>query len=571
MPRLDALPRGFRWTAAVLVLNAWLLLLPASAMPWTMLPGRSAPDLPGAFAMWWMLFEHGFAHTTHARDNMYPAIHDQFTAHGFPLDAVLGWPLRWLFGYTAAFTLSVWAYLSAGGLSMAWLCARWWKSGAAGLAGGIAYQTASIFLREVCDGRPTHILGAAFVPVIIGLALDATDRGIGQGRHRTELAALGCGAAAACCALAYWYYGAFVLGILVSIAAGAAMERRPVLRPGIGIVLGGLALAGLPTAYTVLAADGHIGADIGLMDTFNLDGDNPNVLPLRLLDMIEGHDLSSTEGALRPALVLLALWGLRAPRRRLALPLVWTLAAALFAMGPVIQFPEGVGPSFALPGPFAAFSSLPLLRRFWWPDRVLFVAAAGTSLLVAGGMAALAARSRRWARWAVVGLLTEMWLASEYLPIETTDLRSADLPGQLAAFRSGEGPLLVLPLSGADGHPALDFFLLQPLYGRPTVNGNMPPRTAVTPAAYDSLFAPTPKRGPLAGLYICETRDEPSPDPEGSAATWLRSIGVRNVYLHLANGYALRPGYVACAERLLGTGVRNGPFMDYALGGSDSP
>ncbi len=565
VPRLDETPSGFRWTAIFLALNAWVMLLPASAAPWGMLPGQPGPDLPGAFGMWWLLFESGFTHITHTRANMYPAIHDQFTAHGFPLDAFLGWPLASVFGITAAFTISVWAYIAGAGISMAWLAGRWWKSNTAALAGGLAYQTANIFLREICEGRPTHLLGAAFVPVTIGLAMDATDRGTGSSTLRRDVSAALCGVAAACTALAYWYYGAFIIALLISLAAATLPERRALVRPILIIIASGLAVTGLPVTYTVLASTGHAGADLGLFSTFRIDGLWQGGRSGALIELLDGHDLGNTEFVFRPVLIAAALYALRAQRRRTLLPLVWVVVATVFAMGPVIQAWHLFAPPFAVPGPFATLGMFPLLRRFWWPDRMLFIAAVGTSILAAGGIARFAASNPRGARWATAGLVLEMWLNSTYLPINTTNLRAGDLPSQVEALKSGTGPLLMLPFTTVDGHTDLDFFILQPLYGRPTVNGNMRPGTGVAPEAYTSLFQVEPKKGPLAALFACEVTDEPFPDEDWSTAAWLKSAGVRDVYLHVERGQKIRPNYIYCADRLLGKSEPWGPFLHYAL------
>ena len=574
LPRLDEVPQGFRWTAIFLALNAWVMLLPASAAPWAVLPGQPAPDLPGAFGMWWLLFERGFTHITHTRANMYPAIHDQFTAHGFPLDAFLGWPLASLFGITAAFTISVWAYLTAAGVSMAWLAGRWWKSNTAALAGGLAYQTANIFIREICEGRPTHLLGAAFVPLTIGLAMDATDRGAlpgglgagtGSSRLRRDVSAVLCGVTAACTALAYWYYGAFIIALLVTVAAATLPERRQLMRPILLIILSGLTVAGLPVAYTVMAASGHAGAELGLFSTFRIDGLWQGGRSGTLIDLLDGHDLGNAQFVFRPVLIAAAMYALRAQRRRTLLPLVWLVVATLFAMGPVLQVWHLFAPPFALPGPFATLGLFPLLRRFWWPDRMLFIAALGTSMLAAGGMARFALNNPRAARWATAGLVIEMWLNSTHLPIDSTDLRAGDLPSQVKALKSGNGPLLVLPFTTVEGHTNLDFFILQPLYGRPTVNGNMRPGTGVAPDAYTSLFQLEPKKGPLAALFACEVTEEPFADEDWSTATWLKSAGVKDVYLHVERGQKIRPNYIYCAERLLGKSEPLGPFLHYAL------
>jgi hypothetical protein len=365
--------------------------------------------------------------------------------------------------------------------------------------------------------------------------------------------------------LAYWYYGAFIIALLISLAAATLPERRALIRPILMIIASGLAVTGLPVTYTVLASNGHAGADLGLFSTFRIDGLWQGGRSGALIDLLDGHDLGNTEFVFRPVLIAAALFALRAQRRRTLLPWVGVVVASVCAMGPVIQAWHLFAPPFAVPGPFATLGMFPLLRRFWWPDRMLFIAAVGTSILAAGGIARFAANNPRGARWATAGLVVEMWLNSTYLPINTTNLRAGDLPSQVEALKSGTGPLLMLPFTTVDGFTDLDFFILQPLYGRPTVNGNMRPGTGVAPEAYTSLFQVEPKKGPLAALFACEVTDEPFPDEDWSTAAWLKSAGVRDVYLHVERGQKIRPNYIYCADRLLGKSEPLGPFLHYAL------
>ena len=558
LPRLDALPTGFRWVALFLMLHAAVLLLPAIAHPSTQLPGHELPDLPGMYNIWWLVYEQGMSGAMHSKMIMYPAVTDRFTIQGFPLDALFGWPFCAAFGLTAGFTLGVWSFLGAAGISMAWLCARWWKSAIGGLAGGIAFQTAGIYLREINQGRAVHVLGAAFVPVAIALAMDATDRGGAGSRASRATAAILCGLCAAGCALAYWYWGVFLVVMLLMTAIACFPERRPLVG-AIGLIIAsGMVGAGGPLLYTLAQAGSHGGVNAQIFDVVAHTS--------RLIDLLEFRDLGSateSDGAtmIRPVSGLLCLLACFAQRRRTLLPFLWLIVGFLLALGPVIQLPRLFGvDGVSLPGPFITVSMLPLLRRLWWPDRMLFVGAVGFALMVAGGASRLVARWRWTAAPVVILLLIEPWVMSTNLPMEVTDLTSARLAGVATVLGSGEGPFLELPLTNPNGFADLDFFLLQPLYQRATVNGSIEPDGEIAPAAYKVLYS----SGPTADIYACEGGPaQPSTSDSAEVLSWLKTAGVNDVYIDMERANKFCAKYLDCITHLLGPGTDAGKFRTY--------
>ncbi len=541
-------------------MHAGVLLLPATAHPDTTLPGQELPDLPGMFNIWWLAYTQGIQGGMHSRMIMYPAVTDRFTIQGFPLDALFGAPWVAAFGLTAGFTLGVWSFLSGAGISMAWLAGRWWKSPIAALAGGIAFQTAGIYLREINQGRSVHVLGAAFVPVGIALALDATD---GVSQRRRDVSAALSGLCAALSALAYWYWGVFVAGMLVATAIACFPERRALVRPIAVIFVSGLVFTSGPLLYTIGQAGSHAGVNATLFDEVQDHA--------MLLNLLESRDLGSVfvvDGAamIRPLSAILCILASLTALKRVGLPWVWLAGGAVLAMGPMIQLPpigddwiEGI----PLPGPFASFSLVPLLRRLWWPDRMLFVGSVGFALLVAGGVARIVGKHRMAAVPLLLALLAEPWLVSRNLPLDSTPLDDPRMQAIVTTLASGTGPLMLLPLTHPDGFADLDFYLLQPLYGRPTVNGNIEPDATIAPLPFQLLFA----SGPPAELYACEGGNAPGRKSSlpGAVATWFRDAGVHDIYIDMDRASVFGPSYLDCVTGILGAGEDSGKFRTFRL------
>ncbi len=538
LPRLG--PGAVRWwVAATLLLSAWVILLPASARPWELLPGDGTyPDLPGTVQYFWVLQEHGFIGLAHDRMLMWPATTDLLALNGFPLDALACQPLLAVFGWPAGFTifqvLSLWCV----GLSMAWLAGRWWRSPIAALGAGVAYQVSGPLVREMAYGRPSQVFAAIFAPLALGLLA----RALVERRDRDALLA---GVMLGLSALAYWYAGFFYgLGLGVLLVFGL-IERKALLRPSLLCAAGALAVVALPAAYTVEAM-GHVGgADANLWTLVHHSSDR-----VPLAAVLEQRDIF---GVLHEGIVGLtplcfgaaafALW--RAPARRWAAPLCWVLVGVAFACGPWLRLSSDT----LLPGPFAPVPMIPMLRRLWWPDRAMLLAAPAWALLAGGGLAALTKRWRSgWVALPVTGLLlVEAFLALPTLPGPTTDGTPS---AHALALSRGTGPALVLPQGGAASGANLHMLLDQVFHGRPLVNGAMPPSSSTAPKDY-AIISSLP-----AVEYLYQCVGDPafrSSLPESMET--LRRIGIRDVYLdpeELSVGSAEREEYVACVEALLG-------------------
>jgi hypothetical protein len=539
LPRLGPQPAGAAWVALALLLSAWVLLLPASASPFSSLPGDpDFPDVGGVVNYHWAVHTHGLVGITHSRLVGYPAIVDRLVLNGFPLDALASWPMVRLLGWPGGFTLYLVGTLWALGLSVAWLAGRWWRSPLAALAAGLVVQASGTVTHELQCGRSVHVFGFVFVPLALGLYLDAV---------RTGSARVGAlaGLAAGASALAYWYFGFFVALPLGLAALLAARERFRVLRPTLAMLLALAALLALPLSYTLANLGDQPGMDLAFDSVVVRRGKE---FPLvQLLDdlALQHKDILGGTWSLRPiALALIALGVARSRVRR------WVLPAR-------IRLPSGI----EIPGAFALMLDIPILERLWWPTRALFLAALGSSLVLAGGLSWL--EQRRGGRWiaglTVVLLLVEATLLLPQLPLSRVPAPTAE---RLATYAAAQGPALVLP--SPSGYLRNDSQILvdQVFHGRPLVNWVMHPDDSNAPQAVREAV----RTSMLEGLYACERA--PGGDQEDREATWdsLQRMGIQEVYLDMdflgSQREALLDLYLACIVGHLGPPARRDPSFE---------
>lgn len=566
VPRLGPLPTGFVWCLPILALAAWILLLPASASPSSLLPGGAQhPDLPGTVNYFWLVEAHGPLAATHSRLLMYPAVVDRVLMQGFPLDALAAAPLLDLFGWPAGFVLFQVGALACAGVAMAWLGASWWRSTAAGVLAGFAWQSAGVFLRELEQGRPTHLFGAIFAPLAVGLFA----RALVEGRRRDALLAGACTAAAA---LAYWYWGVFCAMALAVLGGLAVWERRadwrPIVRVGLEALVAFTFVVGLPLAYTLARVEDQPAVAVQAWDTV-WDGVGARQPLVSLLK--ERARAAVDEGALgvRPLVVALAVLGVWGQRRRR-----WLAAVALVVLGVALS----AGPWWELPGaprlpaPFLAFTHLPLLRRLWWPERTLFVAALGVAVLVGGG----GARVVEWLRGRGVpaGVGVAVLLAGLYaeslldrgFPLGTTPGTPSE---RAVALAVGRGPVLILPQDVPGVQKEATLLIDQVFHGRPLVNGFVSPVSSAAPDAYRDIG----NIDVLRHLFQCEndvTARYTADPAEGRAR--LAGLGITEVYVdtvRMAGAPRHLEPWISCVESLLGADgwVERGPFRVYQLEG----
>lgn len=542
-PRLGPVPRGFGWSLLALAAAAAAMCAPVfGAFDEQLIGDGLRPDVGHTASFAWWVHRDGLLSLGASARLAWPARLDRLALSGFPLDLLTVRPFYALLGPIAglnAWTITLFWSLGA---AVAWLAGRWWRSAAAGLAAGLVAMTSSVMVWEVVDGRPNGVFSTVFLVLGLGLLADA----LLTQRSRT---ALGAGLCFGVCALAWWFGGVLVaLGALVLVALTRA-ERRPVLRVLLDVAGPAALLVVAPLAYQVLRLDQQPG--VSYTPWTVIQHGNTEML---LADLVERRALSWSDMgaghiASRPLLLGLACAGaLVGPGRRRAAPLAWLGIGAALVTGPW----WGQWGDTPIPGPFLFLLELPLVGRWWWPDRAWFLAVPAVALLVGGAVARLGARSPAlaWAAGAV--LFAEAMLRTPTLPVPTWDARPSPLARALAA--QGDAPVLVLPSPA--GILRLDTRTLydQVHHGRPLVNGPLHPLADNAPAPWRSLA----QEPALKHLFACETTDPPTDlggsSPESLRAS-LRLFGLGEVIVDprsFTSPQGVPNGYRDCIEVLLG-------------------
>lgn len=542
-PRLGPVPRGFGWSLLALAAAAAAMCAPVfGAFDERLIGDGLRPDVGHTASFAWWVHRDGLLSLGASARLAWPARLDRLALSGFPLDLLTVRPFYALLGPIAglnAWTITLFWSLGA---AVAWLAARWWRAAAAGLAAGLVAMTSSVMVWEVVDGRPNGVFSTVFLVLGLGLLADA----LLTQRSRT---ALGAGLCFGVCALAWWFGGVLVaFGALVLIALTRA-ERRPVLRVLFDVAGPAALLVVAPLAYQVLRLDQQPGVSYSPWTV--IQHGNTELL---LADLVERRalswsDIGAGHIAARPLVLGLALAGaLVGPGRRRAAPLAWLGIGLALVTGPW----WGQWGDTPIPGPFLFLLELPLVGRWWWPDRAWFLAVPALALFVGGAVARLGARAPAlaWATGAI--LFAEALVQTPTLPVPTWDARPSPLARALAT--QGDAPVLVLPSPA--GVLRLDTRTLydQVHHGRPLVNGPLHPFADNAPAPWRSLA----QEPALKHLFACETTDPPTDlggsSPESLRAS-LRLFGLGEVIVDprsFANPQGRPNGYRDCIEALLG-------------------
>jgi hypothetical protein len=549
VPRLGPLPRGMPWVLVLALALAWVLCLPGSLHPSARIIG-GVPDIPGLSHTVSQMAARGPGPWAHSRLIMYPSVHNLYSEMSFPMDGILAWPLVALLGWPGGFSAFSVLALAATGATTGFLAARWWRSLPAALAAVVVVETSGIVLREIAEGRLTHVVGLALTPPAIGWFC----RAVVEDRGRWSFLA---GAAVGFAALVFWYQAVWIALMLVAVFLAGAIERAPVVRHTMWGAAGAFAVAGFPLLYTVFHAGAHPGSQYGPWDIVEqIPGER--VYLLTLLESRDIHWMGAKTGAwaVRPLLaatVLLGAWG--APRRRWAVPLAWIVVGWVLAEGPVLPIE-----SLRIYSPVILQSLVPLARRYWWPDRYLLVAAVGSAILASGAFA------RGWRRpraltgaavaWTLL-VLGEAWVALPSLPMPSTPGPDRD---RVAALSTGTGPALVVPLRDLDPGAtnkvwASEELLDQIAHGRPMLAGPMNPDSMVAGPLYRRFW----ENPALAAIRACETSPSLGVDAPTRAAIdtgfgALRRLGLREVYAEPTREGpdAVAAAWRGCLEELLG-------------------
>lgn len=562
-PRIDRF-RIPSWVFLGLLLTAWLVLLPASAKPWELIPGDGAtPDLQGTAQYHWLTHERGLVGVSSSRMQMYPATVDRLAFSGVPLDGLASWPFVKALGWPAGFTVFWVVVLWGLGVAYAWLAGAWWGSPVAAFVGGVLAQTSAPLLRELHYGRPTQVFAAIFFP----LALGWFARALTSNSHKDALCA---GFALALCALSYWFFGFFCALAMLVIWGCTLIEGRPTRK-----VVGFTALsAGLPTflpaAYTFAALKLEPSMNLGLKSVFLHEGQKTT-----LSQVLERSDLWSQipQGliAFLPFVFVLVVCGFvrqRASQR--TVPMIWILVGLLLAMGPWLFTIGGV----QVPGPWQVITEIPVLRRLWWPDRAMIVAVAGTVVLGAGGAAwgwEQLQKSARFQHLKMGGVYFSVGIASCLIIEAMVGLNTLPMPAtqatvseRAAVLSKRTGPLLILPQAAGPYREGRQMLFDQIHHGRPLVNGVFTSGSSTPTATRDLAAIP-----PLSHLQRCASQPDAAyaHDAELGRKT-LRGLGITTVYV---DGSAFPEGkadsaYLSCVAELLGSPAsQDGVFQIYPL------
>ena len=542
-PRLGPVPRGFGLALAALGAAALGMVAPVlGAFDARLIGDGLRPDVGHTASFAWWVHTDGLLSLGASARLAWPARLDRLALSGFPLDLLTARPFYALLGPVAGLNAWLTTILWSLGAAVAWLAARWWRSAAAGFAAGVCAMTSSVLVWEVVDGRPNGVFSTVFLVLGLGLLADA----LLTQRSRTALAAGLCFGA---CALAWWFGGVLVvLGSLVLIALTRA-ERRPVLRVCLDVAGPVIVLIVAPLAYQVLRLDQQPGVSYSPWTVLRHGG-----AELLLADLVERRalswaDIGSGHIAARPLLLAFAAAGmLVGPGRRRAAPLAWLAIGGALATGPW----WGEIGDVPIPGPFLFLLELPLIGRWWWPERAWFLAAPALALFV-GAAVARVGRRRPLLAWALGAVLfAEAMLQTPTLPVPTWDGRPSPLARALAA--RGGSPVLVLPSPA--GVLRLDTLTLydQVYHGRPLVNGPLHPSADNAPGPWRSLA----QEPALKYLFDCETLTPPESigdtSPEALRAS-LRLFGLNEVVVDpraFTNPQGEPSVYRACIEALLG-------------------
>lgn len=404
------------------------------------------------------------------------------------LDALVAWPLRALLGPTWGYNLFVALLMATNGLAAAAIGARLTGDRLAGAMAGALMSVSPWALLELIEGRPTQVMLAPALLVILEALAPLEDR-----RAPFRL-----GLAWAVSGMIYWFNAIFLAFALLGIAAARAVEMRATDRRLLlsrGLTAAGVALVLVSPIVVTMALRAQDGGVPGLLDLsgwsltraslITVEGQPVGLFtfqPLRWSAsfLFPGvHELRSSSQS-SP----LTVFGLLALVAALWRPGIRGVLLALAASGLIVS----VGPvllvgDHGLPNPLynALVMAVPPLRRLWFPERALFLCALAQALAVGALWARLQApRLRAAAALAVaVGWGGELWLTG-FAPLPSWDARP---PAAYECLAEGPpGAVIDLPERWSAGH-----LYYQTAHGRPIFGGMLEGNERFTPPELTAL------------------------------------------------------------------------------------
>lgn len=418
---------------------AGIFLLFGLFHPLQALVGRAWVDGFGTHWFYWYVREilAGRQSPAHTDLFFYPWGKDIFAHTGSNLlDALLAAPLLSLFGPVAGYNLWIALLLLGNAWGGAQLARALGTPAERAWVGGALLVLNPYVIEELNLGRPTQAL--LLFPAL------CTARLLTLQSWRDALA---CGLWMALSAWTYWYYGLLLggLGLIAGLWRSVQLYRfLPYYALAALTALVLVAPAALPmmaqveagTVPGLLRMDGE--GPIGGLHLQTVEGDRQGLYVLmgwRTASLIDEEGVQFLPATpiwlLAQALVLLLGW------RGRGLWMFWLGSSLLIAAGPALTLGDRFWPN---PLYLTLIEHLPILRRWWWPERAIV----GAVLVGAGWAALVLSRyQQRWTWLFFVLVLAQLAIARQ-IPLD--HWRPPDNPALQCLQRAPAGAVIDLPL-----------------------------------------------------------------------------------------------------------------------------
>jgi hypothetical protein len=352
------------------------------------------------------------------------------------VDAVIGWPLQWIFGVPGFLDPLNLLILVGNGLAFAAL-ARDFTEGRrlAAWAAAIAFMVNPFVLTELAEGRPTQAL--------LWFVILAVRHAVRLERGRIHDAAR-FGVYTALAALTYWYTAYFIALALLPLLLAQLLRAPGVVGPRLALAVG--ITLGMTAPFLVGIAEA---LDAGAVTRLQHAtwGDGPAGSATRWRTVMSDFGSATWLAALA---VLLGAW------RQTPLLLAGILCVMTLAVGARLDVTD---PPLLNHGFIFLWDNLPLLTRLGFPDRAMCLA---FILLGVGAALGLTRVDGIWSGlFAAVAIGEIAWRGT--LPLASTTYGESPCANEVA--RQG-GPVIHLPLGSSEIS-----LVLQTAHGQPTLGG----------------------------------------------------------------------------------------------------
>ncbi len=389
------------------------------------------------------------------------------------LDTGFAAPLVWIAGPRMGYNLFALATLISTAAGGFWLARTAGASRLGALIAGLSLETSSYVSTEIMEGRISQALLLPTLLALVGLL--RLCRG-----EQSRWWVVGTGLAFAATALAYWYYGLFLLLAAVPLILATirrwdrARALRVLVAGAIGLLLCLPFVVSLAHQYRSLpGVERQLDANL-ISERFGED--DHNLYMANNDAQWVGWPLTRggpSDGERWVALLILLLAAIGLFKRGGQSRWRWAAMAAIgyvLALGPFLIITPGQ--PTRIPMPFLLLHhGVPFFERMWWPARAIPVFLAGLSVLAALGfdrsVAMLKVKRSVLLALAVGTLLAEILLRSN-----AGGYRSGTLPHyDEDVYSLLDGALITTPVFG-DANPSRFNLWLQVNHGLPILSGN---------------------------------------------------------------------------------------------------